>query len=166
MELVTHCDCFCDQWVNCKSILHRTKSFSKYWTKNISHPTKSVNNFLIISSETKNLTNTLVHCTVSSVSSCLVLNYKYCHVRRCDSTHRSYCVAVVARDEFDFSILKHLSSFFFCLCPLLEHYSTYARSLHRVWHILVIYRRTCMKNYFSIIFSKLWNYFFCTNVIF
>ena len=105
MELVSHSDSFRDQRIDRKSVLHRTERLAKRRAKNVSHPAQTVYNLFVICAETKHLADTFIHRTVSLIAARLILYYEYCHVRGCDTAHRTYRVAVVAWDELDLSAL-------------------------------------------------------------
>ena len=72
-----------------------------------------------------------------------------------NSSHRTYCIAVVTRDELNFSRLKELTSISFVVFPLFEQYCTYTRSLYCSRHILILNRRTGVKNNSSIVLVEL-----------
>ena len=163
MELVAHCNRLCDQRVECQTVVHGAERSAEYRTQNVSHPAQTVDNFLGVRAEAEYLADALVHGAVCTVSVGLVLDDKDSHVRGGDAAHRADCVDVVARNELDLAVLEHLSCVSLVVCPLLEQNSAYAGALHRVRHVLICYRRTCMEDYLALAHFR--NDFLGTDVV-
>src|SRR5699024_11252239 len=102
---------------------------SKCRSQNISHPAETFYDFLGVCSETEYLSDSFVHGAVRFVSVCHVLYNKHCHVRRCNTAHRSHRIDMVAWHKYNFSGFQKLSCVRFVVPPFLKEDSSHTGTL-------------------------------------
>src|SRR5699024_12193382 len=88
VEFISHGNRFCDQRIN-RNAAKLAYCLSKCRSQNISHPAETFYDFLGVCSETEYFSDSFVHGAVRFVSVCHVLYNKHCHVRGCNTAHRS-----------------------------------------------------------------------------